>query len=97
MQSILKEVESVKSFTKTRDGLPGGVNDVVLQGMVTSIIKQVNAIRSFGAQEATWLSLALTDSPYGEAGTQKMAQGGWDAGRQVPQATPQQEGKDTAR
>ena len=72
MQSILKEVESVKSFTKTRDGLPGGVNDVVMQGMVTSIIKQVNAIRSFGAQEATWLSLALNDSPYGEAGTQKI-------------------------
>ena len=72
MQSILKEVESVKSFTKTRDGLPGGVNDVVLQGMVNSIIKQLNAVRSFGAQEATWLSLALNDSPYGEAGTQKI-------------------------
>ena len=91
MQSILKEVESVKSFTKTR-----GVNDVVMQGMVNSIIKQLNAMRSFGAQEATWLSLALTDSPYGEAGTQKMAQGGWDAGRHVPQAAPQEEGKDTA-
>ena len=73
MQSILKEVESVKSFAKTRDGLPGGVNDLVLQGMVTSIIKQVNAVRSFGAQEAAWLSLALKDSPYGEAGTKQIA------------------------
>ena len=73
MQSILKEVESVKSFTKTRDGLPGGVNDVVMQGMVTSIIKQLNAVKSFGAQEAAWLSLALKDSPYGEEGTQKIA------------------------
>ena len=73
MQSILKEVESVKSFAKTRDGLPGGVNDVVMQGMVTSIIKQLNAVRSFGAQEAAWLSLALKDSPYGEAGTKKIA------------------------
>ena len=47
MQSILKEVESVKSFTKTRDGLPGGVNDVVMQGMVSSIIKQLNAVKGF--------------------------------------------------
>ena len=46
---------------------------MVMQGMVTSIIKQLNAVRSFGAQEAAWLSLALKDSPYGEAGTKKIA------------------------
>ena len=73
MQHILKEVESVRSFTKTRDELPGGgVNDDVLHGCVTSIFKQLNDVKSFGAQEAAWLSHAMKESPYGDAGTKRI-------------------------
>ena len=73
IQRIMKEVESVKSFSKTRYGLPGGDDaNSVVHGFVTSIIKQLNDAKSYGAQEAAWLSDAMKDSPYGDAGTKKI-------------------------
>ena len=65
MQAILEEIQSVKSFTSNR----AGVNEKVTNGLVSSIIKQIHGLKTFGPQDATLLSDALKDSPYGEAGT----------------------------
>ena len=65
MQTILEEIQSVKSFTSNR----AGVNEKVINGLVSSIIKQIHGLKTFGPQDATLLSDALKDSPYGESGT----------------------------
>ena len=65
MQSILEEIQSVKNFTSNREN----VSQVVVDGLVSSIIKQINGLKTIGPQDATLLSDALKDSPYGESGT----------------------------
>ena len=65
MQTILEEIQSVKSFTSNR----AGVSEKVINGLVSSIIKQIHGLKTIGPQDATLLSDALKDSPYGEAGT----------------------------
>ena len=65
MQTILEEIQSVKSFTKNREG----VSEKVINGLASSIIKQIHGLKTIGPQDATLLSDALKDSPYGESGT----------------------------
>ena len=65
MQNILEEIESVKNFSHNREG----VNPVVLHGLVSNITKQIRGLKTIGPQDATLLSDALKDSPYGESGT----------------------------
>ena len=84
MQNILEEIQSAKNFNNIRESLHPGV----INGLVTSIIKQINSLKTIGPQDATVLSEALSDAPYGEAGTASV-NATIDAALQNTLSTPQ--------
>ena len=51
MQNIVEEIQSVKSFTSNR----AGVSEKVINGLVSSIIKQIHGLKTIGPQDATLL------------------------------------------
>ena len=84
MQNLLDEIQSAKNFINIRDGL----HPHLIHGLVTSIIKQINSLQTLGPQDATVLSEALSDAPYGEAGTASV-NAAIDAALQKTLSTPQ--------
>jgi hypothetical protein len=65
--SVIKEITSVKAFTRARQGLDAaGVNPALMSSFVDGVVKQINAMVSFSTADAGHVTDALVDSPYGD-------------------------------
>ncbi len=68
---ILKDINSVRSFVRAREGL--ATTDMSLvTNFVDGLIKMVSGAQHFGAAEACFVSDALEDSQYGAEGTKRI-------------------------
>ena len=60
--SVIKEITSVKAFTRARHGLDaGGVNAALMSSFVDGVVKQINAMVSFSTADAGHVTDALVD------------------------------------